>query len=271
MGDELEARLIPESAGAMPCQAVPAPTPVQRLDLTGHRVWVASDIHGCFDQLQSALDGAGFDPGHGDVLVLAGDLVNRGPDSLAAVDWLETGWVHACRGNHEQIVLDGHFGHCGGTAFHGEARAMLQEYGGDWFYRALARDPGRVRRLLQALSSLPWALEITLGSSTIAVVHANVPEGLSWPVFRDHLMRADHFAVGQAISGRSRAFEVLSGRAVAPVEGVDWVIHGHTPMDAITTAGNVVYVDTGSVFDGEAFDLLALNPLASREAQERMA
>ncbi|MCA4078770.1 metallophosphoesterase, partial [Pseudomonas kurunegalensis] len=47
------------------------------------RDFAVGDIHGHFTRLQAALDSAGFDPAI-DRLFSVGDLVDRGPDSLAA-------------------------------------------------------------------------------------------------------------------------------------------------------------------------------------------
>jgi serine/threonine protein phosphatase 1 len=49
---------------------------------------LAGDIHGHFQRLQQCLDGVGFNPAV-DRLFSIGDLVDRGPHSAQALDWLE--------------------------------------------------------------------------------------------------------------------------------------------------------------------------------------
>jgi serine/threonine protein phosphatase 1 len=58
------------------------------------------DIHGHFQRLQQCLEAVGFDPAV-DRLFSVGDLVDRGPHSEAALDWLAQPWFHAVQGNHE--------------------------------------------------------------------------------------------------------------------------------------------------------------------------
>lgn len=62
------------------------------------------DIHGHFERLQRCLDEVGFDP-EVDRLFSVGDLVDRGPASEQALDWLAQPWFHAVQGNHEALAI----------------------------------------------------------------------------------------------------------------------------------------------------------------------
>ena len=75
---------------------------VVRLTLPpGRRVLVISDIHGNLPFLRGVLSAARYTPG--DVLILLGDLVEKGPDSLAALRYVmalaEKNTVYCVRGN----------------------------------------------------------------------------------------------------------------------------------------------------------------------------
>lgn len=67
------------------------------------RDFAVGDIHGMFRLLQTELDGIGFDP-LVDRLFSVGDLVDRGPDSELALEWIAKPWFHAVQGNHEDMA-----------------------------------------------------------------------------------------------------------------------------------------------------------------------
>ena len=69
-------------------------------------LYLIGDIQGCDDALQQLLDKISFSPSR-DCLYLLGDLVNRGPDSLAVLRRM-VAWGTAARcllGNHDLHLL----------------------------------------------------------------------------------------------------------------------------------------------------------------------
>jgi len=71
--------------------------------------WLVGDIQGCAREFDTLLREIRYDPGH-DELWCLGDLVNRGPDSLAVVrTWRDIGG-HGLIGNHEVHALLAHSG-----------------------------------------------------------------------------------------------------------------------------------------------------------------
>jgi len=66
--------------------------------------WVVGDVQGCARELERLLETIRFDSAR-DELWCLGDLVNRGPDSLAALElWLATGG-RGILGNHDVYAL----------------------------------------------------------------------------------------------------------------------------------------------------------------------
>jgi hypothetical protein len=68
------------------------------------RTVIVGDVHGCRWELEALLDRVRF--GSGDRLVLVGDLIARGPDSLGVLDVARRTGAVIVRGNHEQKLLD---------------------------------------------------------------------------------------------------------------------------------------------------------------------
>ncbi len=64
------------------------------------RYIIIGDIHGCFDELLELTAKTNWVPGE-DRLILAGDLVDRGPKSAEVVQWARENNVEIVRGNHD--------------------------------------------------------------------------------------------------------------------------------------------------------------------------
>ncbi|KAI3431836.1 hypothetical protein D9Q98_010588 [Chlorella vulgaris] len=71
----------------------------------GRRVLIVGDIHGCHAELQALLAKCDYRPGE-DVLLLVGDLVNKGPMSKQVLEFVRDGGplLFALRGNHDDAA-----------------------------------------------------------------------------------------------------------------------------------------------------------------------
>ncbi|MGJ7918688.1 metallophosphoesterase [Massilia sp. LXY-6] len=196
------------------------------------RDFVVGDIHGCFSKLSGELDRLRFDRSV-DRLFSVGDLVDRGPESAAVVDWLIQPWFHAVRGNHEQMALDYLAGELDPDDY--------CHNGGAWF---MALSGPEQRRITAHFSVLPVAMEVATPTGIIGIVHGDCPFA-SWSELVAELSGDDAIAVADiCLSSRERVIEMDE----CGVLGVERVFVGHTPVPGPISLGNVHYIDTGAVF-----------------------
>ena len=198
------------------------------------RDFVVGDIHGSFTALEQLLLQINFNPVC-DRLFSVGDLIDRGPESHRVVEFLDYPWFHAVMGNHEQMLLDA--AHDTNTY-----DTWVRYNGGAWWREIPAKLQLRIRNMV---ASLPMAFEIGTDNGQFGVVNADIPTGLSWKKFIQNL-GTDVDIAEYALWSRNRyQYYKLLGRT-NPVEGVDWVIFGHTPVNQPLQVANFYYIDTGA-------------------------
>jgi serine/threonine protein phosphatase 1 len=196
------------------------------------RALVVGDIHGCFAQLETALAALAFDPDV-DTLFLLGDLVDRGPDSVSAVDWMH--WPRV-RGNHEELAWHAATGNSLDEVVH-------RKNGGQWFD---ALPPEMRYAFAAALMDAPLAIElVTPAGHRVGLVHADV-DGDDWPAFVKALKNpSDRRAADVACWSRSR-FDHLGPDDTPLIRGIDHVFFGHNIVRDVGVAGNCSWIDTGA-------------------------
>lgn len=210
---------------------------VQRFEINQKgRDFAVGDIHGCFASLSNLMTQANFNPDR-DRIFSVGDLVDRGPSSLDALNWIGQPWFHAIRGNHEQMAIEADLGITD--------PGLHVVNGGLWFYEATEAQ----RNACGAkFARLPLAIEVATNNSTVGLVHAEVP-GDDWPSFcgvleGPHPANFEHYE-RFALWGR----DIIRGRSeFNGVAGIERVFVGHTPVAALIQIGNVEYIDTGACF-----------------------
>lgn len=123
--------------------------------------WLVGDVQGCALELEDLLRAIRFDPAH-DELWSVGDLVNRGPDSLATVRLWQAVGGRGVIGNHEVYAL------C--------ARAGRWPRKGDTLQALYdAPDADALLGALRALPALAWLPgERDVGVRDVWIVHAGV-------------------------------------------------------------------------------------------------
>lgn len=214
------------------------------------RDFAVGDIHGCFSLLKTVLANEGFDQSV-DRLFSVGDLVDRGPDSEMALEWIDEPWFHAVRGNHEDMAIRYPSGNMDA--------ANYAANGGAW-------NVSNPRHLQMAFSwafdALPVAIEVETEGGLIGIVHADCP----FPTWRDFVVSLDDASMSNKM--RKAVFEAalwsrerIQDEDRSGVLDLRALIVGHTPLKKPTALGNVHYIDTGAVFRDGYFTLINLATL----------
>ena len=75
------------------------------IDRHATRIIIIGDIHGCLSEFEAMLVKVDFDK-ENDILILVGDLIQKGPDSLGVIRAAIRHGAYSVRGNHESHLLE---------------------------------------------------------------------------------------------------------------------------------------------------------------------
>lgn len=215
-------------------------------------IYFCGDIHGRFDLLEQALQTRQFSA-DSDLLVLVGDLIDRGAYCPQVVDFvlegLSKGYVAMVTGNHDHYPI-GDYGY-------------WMQNDGDWFDRLKAFNRDEANSLLAKLHRLatePLALELITSGARIGVVHGDVPDNC-WQRLRDLANdtelsdQTEKNAAGEPrwhrclLSGRGiLKAKQLNDLAGLRVSNIDYVVSGHVVVRTPEFISNRAYIDTGAYY-----------------------
>jgi serine/threonine protein phosphatase 1 len=212
------------------------------------RDFAVGDIHGCFSALARGLKSIGFQP-EVDRLFSVGDLVDRGPESAQALEWLDKPWFHAICGNHDFMTWRSALGIPYLEADH----VML---GGAWLEKVSGAKRSQLGRRLRAL---PLALEVETSLGLVGLVHADCPFDDWREMQQVPWSRIDHTSTVADYCLWSR--ERYTRQYPNPIKNIRAVVHGHAPVPYVKVLGNVYFIDTGGWRSGGCFSLLELETL----------
>lgn len=240
-------------------------TTVKHIELPAdRRVFAVSDVHGNLDYLKGLLGRIRFSKD--DVLILLGDLIEKGPQSLETLQYIiqlcKTHTVHVLRGNCDRLLFDDELADRWLFRFRGS-------WGGNMIMNELSRrlnipilceeDVSRLRRAAKLAfpeeCSFLMELPVVLESDRYIFVHGGIPgeECLKDPAALEpwRCMKNDDF-LGQGYVFRQR-----------------WCIVGHWPATLyrkrwpcanplVNPAQQIVSIDGGCVIkrDGQLNALL---------------
>ncbi|WP_035061785.1 symmetrical bis(5'-nucleosyl)-tetraphosphatase [Andreprevotia chitinilytica] len=185
--------------------------------------YAIGDIQGCYTELQLLLDRMQFDPQR-DTLYLVGDLVNRGPDSLAVLRWVmrQGAAVQTVLGNHDLHLL---------AIAAGVSKAKL----GDTMATVLQAPD--LPEIVDWLRRQPLMLTL----SDAIVVHAGI-----WPGWDARLAQSLADEVGSVLAGNQWRSFLAAMYGNQPLQWSDalqgddrlrFVVNAATRMRFVDTAG----------------------------------
>lgn len=207
------------------------------------RDFTVGDIHGCYYLLDKALREVHFNKDV-DRLFCLGDLVDRGPYSEAVASLLTEPWFYSVLGNHEQYCIEAH-----SPLIDEETKKDIRNshtsYGGDWFYFL---SDTRQKELAAMFDELPVLIELEVNGKRIGLAHGNIND---WDTTSHLVVTAPDAIESNAINGVIWGRTRIRQRNGMVAKGIDHIFLGHTPVNNVTTLGNVHYIDTGAVFGGK--------------------
>ena len=214
-----------------------------------YRAYAIGDIHGCIDLLQELLAKVEADiasrPPRENLIVFLGDVIDRGPDSAAVVEFLRTyrprdAAIVFLGGNHEEVMLRVLAGEKGGLL------ADWLKFGGAECLASYGLDP-------VALTGKSEASALKAIKAAIPQAHADFLDGFADTFrFGDYLFVHAGIRPGLGIAEQSQT-DLRWIREPFLEDTKDHgfvVVHGHTISSKVEERANRIGLDTGAYRTG---------------------
>jgi hypothetical protein len=193
------------------------------------RTIVVGDVHGCAAELRLVLQKTGFR--EGDRVILAGDLVAKGPDSQGVVQFARENGIEAVLGNHDAFAL-AHRKEADKERLQSRRSYLRDLRDEDWRY----------------IESLPLFLRLGAarpGGPEVVVVHAGAVPGV--PIEeqkREHLLSLRSITD----SGEPTSRLLLHYPWAANWHGPERLVFGHDAVRGLQKYPLATGIDTGCVY-----------------------
>lgn len=209
---------------------------------TAGRDFVIGDIHGCYSAVRGLLNHVRFRPAV-DRLFAVGDLVDRGPSSVEALQLTRQSWFFSCRGNHEQMLID-----------HLRNPDVVPASDPHWLksvFRTFTHRQQFSGVWLPVLENLPHVMVVGDEEFKFYVVHAEILEqraSVTEEMIEQWAFKDPEKAKRRAIWGRSlwTAFEEDRPVARAHIPSLPLIYCGHTIINTPLQLARQVYLDGGA-------------------------
>lgn len=193
------------------------------------RDFVAGDIHGEFEVLENALEQINFDV-RADRLFCVGDLIDRGPQSARAAEFLHYKWFNSIAGNHEWMLYN-----CHDDDKH--RLSLWYPNGGGWWEGCT--QAARINIVVAVEAMLYAVITLPAADALYGLVHALPYPYYSWSGFSRKIER-DQEVQQWALWERDYGAITDDG-----IDGVDLIFCGHTPINEVHKFSNLINIDTG--------------------------
>jgi hypothetical protein len=195
------------------------------------RTIIVGDVHGCAEELQLLLRKCGH--AKGDRVVLAGDLIAKGPDSQGVVQFARENGVLAVLGNHDAYALSHkHEAEKGEGSHHGRRSYIRGLHIEDWAF----------------LENLPLYIRLgpaQPGGCDYLVVHAGLAPGVPLEnQKREHQLSLRSIAD----SGEPTSRLLVHFPWAAKWQGPENVVFGHDAVRGLQKYPLATGIDTGCVY-----------------------
>jgi len=223
-------RAAVSAASSHPHQVLPKAATADR------RVIIIGDVHGCADELDDLLAKVNYDP-NGDLVIFAGDLIAKGPDSLRVVRKAQELNALGVLGNHDSYAV---------------ARLTDDLYP-DREHTKLARQVLSDQDM-EYLKNLP--LSIKLEQFHVTVVHAGLlPDSTPAANTKSDLL---HMRNVERVDGEWKATSDSTKGVpwVSEWKGPEHIVFGHDAVRKLQKTEFATGLDTGCVYGGALSALL---------------
>lgn len=199
------------------------------------RVMVIGDVHGCFDELQELIHRFG---NADDVVILAGDLVNKGPKSVDVVRLARARGFHGVLGNHELASLRAHSQRGGGQSPESAPRYSWTD--------ELEEADLEYLRALPSTISLPLHDAIVVHAGLVPGVRLEEQKTLDMVVMRNLIKRESEGGIAGLVAAEK---DTDGGQAWASMwTGPQHVYFGHDAKRGLQKHAHATGLDTGCVY-----------------------
>lgn len=192
------------------------------MSATGHRRIIIGDVHGHYAGLMTLL--TEIAPGQQDQVYFLGDLIDRGPDSLQVVEFVQRSGYMCLLGNHEQLMIDSF---PSGKPFSPALQAWL--YSGGRATIASYGESGILLNHLDWMKTLPTYLDlgdlwlVHAGVHPLLPIEAQSTQEFCWIRDEFHSMSKPYFEDKLIITGHTITFTLPKVAPGEIAQGCGWL------------------------------------------------